>query len=83
MEKPMLETKAVDILSGQNRTPAYVLRDEYRNPAETLAFFQVKKDQTVVEIWPGGGWYTEILAPLLKEQGQFYAASFPSETPVE
>ena len=83
MEKPMPEANAVDILSGEHRTPAYVLRDEYRNPVETLAFFQVEKSQTIVEIWPGGGWYTEILAPLLKEHGQFYAASFPAETPVE
>jgi predicted methyltransferase len=83
MEKPMPEANAVDILLGEHRTPAYVLRDEYRNPVETLAFFQVEKNQAVVEIWPGGGWYTEILAPLLKEHGQFYAASFPAETPVE
>jgi predicted methyltransferase len=81
VDKPAVDWVAV--LAGENRTPAYVLRDKYRNPAETLAFFQVEKNQAVVEIWPGGGWYTEILAPLLKQQGRFYAASFPAETPVE
>ena len=38
-------------------------RDRYRHPRETLAFFGVRPGDTVVEIWPGGGWYTEILAP--------------------
>lgn len=51
-------------------------RDIYRNPVETLRFFDVEPDMTVVEIWPGGGWYTEILAPYLKENGQLYAAHF-------
>jgi predicted methyltransferase len=48
----------------ENRT-----RDKYRHPAETLAFFGLEPDDTVVEIWPGGGWYTEILAPYLKSGG--------------
>ncbi|MFT6153158.1 MAG: putative methyltransferase [Bermanella sp.] len=51
-------------------------RDKYRNPNETLAFFEIKPQQTVVEIWPGGGWYTEILAPYLKDEGIYYAAHF-------
>jgi predicted methyltransferase len=45
------------------------LRDRYRHPVETLAFFGVEPDDTVVEIWPGGGWYTEILAPYLRSGG--------------
>lgn len=52
------------------------VRDEYRNPQQTLRFFGVKPEMTVVEILPGGGWYTDILAPLLKEKGQLYAAHF-------
>ena len=43
--------------------PPTSLRDRYRHPYETLAFFGVRPSDTVVEIWPGGGWYTEILAP--------------------
>ena len=48
-------------------------RDIYRHPAETLAFFDVRKGQTVIEFYPGGGWYTEILAPLLKGNGRYVA----------
>jgi len=60
-------------VASPSRTPANVARDVYRHPAETLAFFGVKPGQTVVEYAPSGGWYTEILAPLLREKGKFYA----------
>lgn len=66
-----------------SRTPAYVKRDEFRNPVETLSFFEVKPDSTVVEISPGGGWYTEILAPLLAAHGTYYAAHFPANSTAE
>jgi predicted methyltransferase len=56
-------------IAAPTRTAANVERDKYRHPAETLAFFGVKPNHTVVEIWPGGGWYTEILAPYLKSGG--------------
>ena len=52
-------------------------RDQYRHPVETLSFFGIQPDQTVVEIWPSGGWYTEILAPLLKDKGRYIAAAQP------
>ena len=55
------------------RTPANVARDVWRHPRETLGFFGVQPDDTLVEIWPGGGWYTEILAPLLAENGTYWA----------
>jgi predicted methyltransferase len=61
-------------IATKTRTPANVARDKYRHPAETLAFFGVKPGQTVLEFSPGGGWYTEILAPLLKDKGTLYAA---------
>ena len=56
------------------RTPAFVARDVYRHPLETLRFFQLRPDQTVVEVWPGRGWYMEILAPYLHDRGKYYAA---------
>ena len=56
------------------RTPANVARDPYRHPAQTLSFFKIKPSHTVVEIWPGGGWYTEILAPYLAQGGGTYIA---------
>ena len=62
------------VIAGDHRTPKYAKRDKYRHPFETLMFFGVRPDMTVVEIWPGGGWYTEILAPYLKGSGKYYAA---------
>ena len=62
------------IISGDHRTPKYAARDRYRNPFETLTFFGLRPDMRVVEIWPGGGWYTEIIAPFLKGNGKYYAA---------
>ncbi|HRP70276.1 MAG TPA: hypothetical protein PLY93_12140, partial [Turneriella sp.] len=56
------------------RTPKNRARDIYRHPAETLKFFGLKKNMTVVEIWPSAGWYSEIIAPYLKESGHYYAA---------
>ncbi|GAA4641516.1 class I SAM-dependent methyltransferase [Pontixanthobacter gangjinensis] len=54
-------------------------RDKYRNPAETLEFFQVEPDQTVVEYGPGGGWYTRVLAPYLADAGQYIAIDGDSD----
>lgn len=61
-------------IAGTWRSEANRARDAHRNPAATLAFFGVKPGQTVVEIWPSGGWYTEIIAPALKDKGQYIAA---------
>jgi len=57
-------------IAGAQRTPAFVARDGWRHPYETLSFFGIKPTQTVIELVPGGGWYTEILAPYLRERGQ-------------
>jgi predicted methyltransferase len=73
-EQPSAALKAA--VAAPTRTPANIARDKYRNPAQTLAFFGVKPNQTVVELWPGGGWYTEILAPYIaKGGGTLYAAA--------
>ncbi|MEA3018137.1 MAG: hypothetical protein QOI38_2859 [Sphingomonadales bacterium] len=58
-----------EAIAAPTRTPANIARDRYRHPYETLAFFGVQPADTVVEIWPGGGWYTEILAPYLRSGG--------------
>ncbi len=63
-------------LAGDHRDPKNAERDKYRHPKETLLFFGIRPDMTVVEVWPGGGWYTEILAPFLHHQGTYYAAWF-------
>ncbi|MGS0674647.1 class I SAM-dependent methyltransferase [Shewanella sp. 125m-1] len=51
-------------------------RDEYRHPEQTLSFFDIKPSDTVIELWPGGGWYAEILAPYLANEGQYIAGNF-------
>lgn len=63
-------------IAGEHRSPDSKARDQYRHPKETLQFFGFQPDMTVVEIWPGTGWYTEILAPALKEKGKLYAAQY-------
>lgn len=65
-------------IAGKHRTEAWVARDQYRHPQQTLELFDVQPDQTVVEIWPGGGWYTEILAPYLRKNGTLIAAHYDS-----
>jgi predicted methyltransferase len=69
------DTAIAAAVDSPSRTPANVARDQYRHPRETLGFFGVGPDDTVVEIWPGGGWYAEILAPLVAENGAYYAAA--------
>jgi len=73
IQQPSSELSAA--IAAPTRTPANVVRDRYRHPAETLAFFGVKPNHTVVEIWPSGGWYTEVLAPYLQRRGALYAVA--------
>lgn len=80
---PVLASAGTDPLAaaiqGKHRTPAYVERDVYRHPSQTLQLFDIQPDHTVMEVWPGGGWYTEILAPYLKKRGKLIAAHYDSE----
>jgi len=62
---------------GAWRSAKNVARDKYRHPVQTLEFFGIKPDDTVVEVLPGGGWYTEILAPFLKDHGTLIEAEAP------
>jgi predicted methyltransferase len=72
-----------EIIAGDHRSAENKARDKYRNPDETLTFFGIKPDMTVVEIYPGRGWYTEILAPYLKGSGALYAAEHPGDPSYE
>jgi predicted methyltransferase len=74
-------TTLQDAIASPDRDAANVARDGSRHPAQTLTFFGVRDDSTVVEVWPGGGWYTEILAPYLRERGVYYAAAFATTLP--
>lgn len=69
-------------LNGEHRSAANITRNESRNPVETLEFFGLEPDMSLIEINPGGGWYAEILAPFLRDSGQYYAAHFSPNSPI-
>jgi predicted methyltransferase len=68
-------------IASPSRTAKFASRDQYRHPLETLKFFGLRPDETVVEIWPGSGWYMEILAPYLADKGKYYAAIEAPDVP--
>lgn len=80
-EAPAQEAQGVEepgntvlaILTSPHRSEANRARDQYRNPEETLFFFGLERDDTVIEVNPGGGWYMEIIAPFVKDEGQYIA----------
>ncbi len=61
-------------MSSDTRTQADIDRDRNRKPVETLTFFGIQDDMSIVELIPGGGWYTKLLVPLLAEKGDYYGA---------
>ena len=71
-------------LDGKHRPPENAARDKHRHPFETLTFFGLRPDMTVVELWPGGGgWYTEVLAPVLRERGKLITTNFDTSGPAD
>ena len=66
-----------EAIAGTHRTAAERARDVYRHPRETLLFFGLRPDQTVVEVMPIGGWYTRIIAPVVRTHGRYIAAMPP------
>ena len=71
---PAPDPGLIAAVSDPARTAAYVARDKARHPAEELAFFGISPKMTVVELWPGGGYWTEILGPYLAKGGTYYAS---------
>jgi predicted methyltransferase len=67
-------TQLDTVLAGSWRSAPNKARDAYRHPKATLQFFGLQPDQTVIEITPGAGWYAEVLAPLLRDNGHYIAA---------
>ena len=67
-------------IASEDRTPKNVQRDPFRNPYETLSFFGIESDMTVIELSPGGGWYTEILANYIHYPGTLIAAHFNADS---
>lgn len=68
--------RLTDAIEGDHRSAESKARDVYRHPRETLAFFGIEPDMTVLEIYPGGGWYSEILGPYLKDEGRLITALY-------
>ncbi|RVT93664.1 methyltransferase [Sphingomonas crocodyli] len=71
--KPLPNPGLLTAVADPQRSEADRARDKYRHPVETLEFFEVQPTQTVVEYQPGGGWFTAILAPMLREKGSYIA----------
>jgi len=69
-----IDAKVEAALADAARPSADQLRDENRLPLETLNFFGLKDNMRVLELMPGGGWYTRVLAPVLAENGKLYVA---------
>jgi predicted methyltransferase len=79
-----VEAELTALAAGDHRAAGNADRNEYRHPVETLLFFGIEPDMTVVEMTPGGGgWYTEIIAPFLRDSGRYYAANYDPLSPVE
>ncbi len=71
-------------LAGDHRSADNKARDPYRHPEQTLLFFGLRQDMTVVELWPGGGgWFTEVLAPVLRERGKLIVTNFDTSGPAD
>ncbi|MEX0644102.1 MAG: hypothetical protein WD076_02250, partial [Parvularculaceae bacterium] len=64
-----------EVLAGAHRSDEEKARDQYRHPKETLLFFGTEPSMTIVEIWPAGGWYTNVLAPFVAKGGGVYYAA--------
>ena len=79
-DKP-IDARIQEAATGEQRSEQNIARNMYRHPVETLTFFGVEDGMTVMEIWPGGGWYAEILAPAMKGHGQYVAASYDMDVP--
>lgn len=77
----LLAAKLDGVLAGEWRPEANKARDQYRHPKQTLEFFGVKPTDTLIEITPGGGWYAQILAPLLQGSGTYIAAVSKPKNP--
>lgn len=81
--KSPVAAKVKEAMGGEHREAKNRERDPYRHPARTLAFFGLKPDMTVIELYPGGGWYTEVLAPVVGENGKLIVAGFSEDSEVE
>jgi predicted methyltransferase len=73
------DPQLIALVASKDRTAEFVARDKARHPAEELSFFGIRPDMTVVELWPGGGYWTEILGPYLAKSGHYVVALPPTK----
>ncbi len=76
-----IEARIEQAMFGEHRSQADMDRNRYRHPVGTLTFLGLKEGMTVMEIWPGQGWYTEVLAPVMRHHGQFIVAGYDVDIP--
>ncbi len=76
-----LDARIERAMFGDHRSAENIARNAYRHPVGTLTFLGLEDGMTVMEIWPGGGWYTEILAPVIRLNGQFIVATYDVDVP--
>ncbi len=79
-EESRVAGTSLEEVIGHSRRDENRVRDEWRHPLETLSFFGIEPDMTIVEVLPGNaGWYTQILRPLTAEQGRLIGVTYPEE----
>jgi predicted methyltransferase len=76
-----VEARIERAMLGDHRSEANIARNASRHPVGTLTFLGLQDGMTVMEIWPGGGWYTEVLAPTIRHHGQFVVAGYDTDVP--
>lgn len=76
-----IEARIEQSMLGDHRSAANIERNRYRHPVGTLTFLGLEDGMSVMEIWPGGGWYTEILAPVMRHHGQYIVAAYDVDVP--
>jgi predicted methyltransferase len=76
-----VEARIERAMQGDHRSEANIDRNRYRHPVGTLTFLGLEDGMTVMEIWPGAGWYTEIIAPVIRHHGQFVVAAYDVDVP--
>ena len=76
-----VDARIEQAMFGNHRSEENINRNRYRHPVGTLTFLGLEDGMTVMEIWPGGGWYTEVLAPVMRHHGQFVVAAYDVDVP--
>ncbi len=76
-----LDARIEQAMFGDHRSESNIDRNRYRHPVGTLTFLGLEDGMTVMEIWPGGGWYTEVLAPVVRHHGQYIVATYDVDVP--